>query len=154
MVRRWTAHSLSTPDPEGDGAVRAMVAALDDAGLPPEAIGHINAHGTGTLLNDEVEAAAIRRVFSRCWERVPVSATKSLTGHMIAAAGAVEFGACLLPLLQSMLPVNPFLHRVGRGCELAHVTSRGMPFDGEYALSNSFGFGGQNASLVLRRYRG
>jgi 3-oxoacyl-[acyl-carrier-protein] synthase II len=148
------AHSLSAPDPEGDGAVRAMVAALDDAGLPPEAIGHINAHGTGTLLNDEVEAAAIRRVFSRCWERVPVSATKSLTGHMIAAAGAVEFGACLLPLLRSMLPVNPFLHRVGRGCELAHVTSRGMPFDGEYALSNSFGFGGQNASLVLRRYNG
>lgn len=145
------AHSLSAPDPEGDGAARAMVASLDDAGLPPEAIGHINSHGTGTLLNDEVEAGAIRRVFSRCWERIPVSATKALTGHMIAAAGAAEFGACLLPLLRSVLPVNPFLYRVGRGCELAHVTSRLMRFDGEYALTNSFGFGGQNASLVLRR---
>jgi 3-oxoacyl-[acyl-carrier-protein] synthase II len=148
------AHSLSAPDPEGEGAARAMAAALEDARLPPEAIGHINAHGTGTLLNDEVEAGAIRRVFSRCWERIPVSATKSLTGHMIAAAGAVEFGACLLPLLRSVLPVNPFLYRVGRGCELAHVTSRGMRFDGEYALSNSFGFGGQNASLVLRKHSG
>jgi 3-oxoacyl-[acyl-carrier-protein] synthase II len=73
---------------------------------------------------------------------------------MIAAAGAVEFGACLLPLLRAVLPVNPFLYRVGRGCELAHVTSREMRFDGEYALSNSFGFGGQNASLVLRSYSG
>ncbi|MFB3882788.1 MAG: beta-ketoacyl-[acyl-carrier-protein] synthase family protein [Armatimonadota bacterium] len=148
------AHSLSAPDPEGDGAARAMAAALDDAGLPPDAIGHINAHGTGTALNDEVEARAVRRIFSGCWERVPVSATKSLTGHMIAAAGAVELGACLLALSRSALPANPFLYKVGRGCELAHVTARGSRFEGEYALTNSFGFGGQNASLVLRRHSG
>jgi 3-oxoacyl-[acyl-carrier-protein] synthase II len=148
------AHSLTAPDPEGEGAARAMRSALEDAGLPPEAIAHVNAHGTGTLLNDEVEARAIRRVFSKCWERIPVSATKSVTGHMIAAAGAVEFGACLLPLMRSVLPINPFLSEVGRGCELAHVTSQAGPFEGEYVLTNSFGFGGQNASLILRRYHG
>jgi len=81
------AYNLSAPDPEGNGARRAMRAALEDAGVAPEAIGHINAHGTGTQLNDEVEARAIRRVFEGCWEKIPVSATKSMTGHCIAAAG-------------------------------------------------------------------
>jgi len=146
------AYSLTAPDPEGDGAARAMQAALEEAGLRPEAVGHINTHGTGTLLNDEVEAKAIRRVFCNCWERTPASATKSVTGHMIAAAGAVEFGACLLSLLRAVLPANPFLSKVGRSCELAHVTGQAAPFAGEYVLSNSFGFGGQNASLLLRRY--
>jgi 3-oxoacyl-[acyl-carrier-protein] synthase II len=148
------AYSLTAPDPEGDGAARSMQAALEDAGLPPHAIGHLNAHGTGTLLNDEIEARAIRRVLADSWEGLPVSATKSMTGHLIAAAGAVEFGACLLPLLEGLMPPNPSLTRVGRGCELAHVVGRAQPFDGEYALSNSFGFGGQNASLILRRSDG
>jgi 3-oxoacyl-[acyl-carrier-protein] synthase II len=142
---------LSAPDPEGDGAARAMRAALDDARLPPEAIGHLNAHGTGTQLNDEIEAAAIRRVFDGTWQKIPVSATKSVTGHLIAAAGAVEAGACLLPLLRGWLPPNPWLRKVAPGCELFHVTGEAARFDGEYALSNSFGFGGQNAALILRR---
>lgn len=147
------AYSLSAPDPDGDGAARAMVAALDDAGLPPEAVGHINAHGTGTPLNDEIEAQAIRRVF-RTWESIPVSATKSMTGHLIAAAGAVEVGACLLALVRGLMPPNPSLTNVGRDCELAHVTGEAAPFDGEYVLTNSFGFGGQNAALILRRHDG
>ena len=148
------AYSLSAPDPEGDGAARAMLAALDDAGVSPSDIGHINAHGTGTYLNDEVEAKAIRRVFADTWQAIPVSAIKSVTGHLIAAAGAMELGACLLPLMRGLLPPNPWLKRVGDGCELDHVNQPGRRFDGDYALSNSFGFGGQNASLVLRKYHG
>jgi 3-oxoacyl-[acyl-carrier-protein] synthase II len=145
------AHSLSAPDPEGDGAARAMRAALDDAGVVPEDIGHINAHGTGTRLNDEVEAAAVRRVFDGCWEHIPVSSIKSMTGHLIAAAGAVEAGACLMALAESVMPPNPTLQAVGQGCELNHVGAEAEPFDGEFVLSNSFGFGGQNAVLVMRK---
>lgn len=144
------AHSLSAPDPAGSGAMRAMRQAIADAGLTPEAIGHINAHGTGTQLNDEVEARAIRQVFPN-WEQIPVSATKSMTGHLIAAAGAVEVGACLLALHRNQLPPNISLKNVAAGCELNHVCAAGQGFDGEYALTNSFGFGGQNATLVLRR---
>jgi 3-oxoacyl-[acyl-carrier-protein] synthase II len=148
------AYNLSAPDPGGEGAERSMMSALADTGLEPEAIGHINAHGTGTRLNDQVEAGAIRRVFRNCWPRIPVSATKSVTGHLIAAAGAVEMAACLLALIRNRIPPNPSLTRVGEGCELAHATGKAIPFDGEYALSNSFGFGGQNATLILRRYDG
>ena len=144
------AHNLSAPDPEGDGAARAMLVALEDAGIKPEQIGHINAHGTGTLLNDEVEARAIRRVFDGCWQKIPVSATKSMTGHCIAAAGAIEIGACLGVAWTGLLPPNVSLSRVGKGCELDHVMEAGRKMDGEYILSNSFGFGGQNAALVLR----
>jgi 3-oxoacyl-[acyl-carrier-protein] synthase II len=148
------AHGLSAPDPEGHGAERAMRSALADAGLEPFRIGHINAHGTGTRLNDEIEAAAIRRVFAGGWERVPVSATKSVTGHLIGAAGAAEAGACLFALGKRLAPANPWLKKVASGCELDHVTGTARPFDGEYALSNSFGFGGQNASLIFRRHHG
>ncbi|MHC4661102.1 MAG: beta-ketoacyl-[acyl-carrier-protein] synthase family protein [Planctomycetota bacterium] len=148
------AYSLSAPDPNGDGAVRAMRAAISDAGIRPEEVSHINVHGTGTRLNDQTEAGAIRNVFDDYWENIPVSATKSMTGHLIAAAGAIEFGACLAAFVKRKLPPNPSLENVGRGCELNHVTGEAAPFDGEYALSNSFGFGGQNASLILRRYDG
>jgi len=147
------AHSLSAPDPTGNGATRAMRAALDDAGITPQQISHINTHGTGTHLNDQIEAMAIREVFGNgLWEEIPVSATKSITGHLIAAAGAVEVGACLLVLNEGVIPHNPSLNRIGRGCELAHVTGRNTTFEGEYVMTNSFGFGGQNCSLVLRKY--
>jgi 3-oxoacyl-[acyl-carrier-protein] synthase II len=106
------AHNLSAPDPNGEGAERAMRNVLSDAGITEDAIQHINAHGTGTRLNDEVEAKAIRRVFASNWERIPVSATKSVTGHVIGAAGAVETAACLLPLMQGTLPPHPFLSKV------------------------------------------
>jgi 3-oxoacyl-[acyl-carrier-protein] synthase II len=145
------AHALSAPDPAGDGAARAMLAALAEAGLAPEQIAHINAHGTGTRLNDEVEAAAIRRVFAGCWPRIPVSATKSVTGHLIGAAGAAEAGAGLLPLVRGTMPPNPWLRKVAPGCELNHVTAPAARFEGEYVLSNSFGFGGQNAALIFGR---
>lgn len=148
------AYGLSAPDPQGDGAIRAMRSALEDAGLPAECIEHINAHGTGTGLNDEIEAAAIRTLFAHSWQRIPVSATKSITGHLVAAAGAIEAGACLFALMRGILPHNPWLEKIGSGCELHHVTSQDTPFQGEFALSNSFGFGGQNASLIFRRFDG
>jgi 3-oxoacyl-[acyl-carrier-protein] synthase II len=148
------ASSLSAPDPKGDGAIRAMQSALQDAGIPAVAIGHINTHGTGTGLNDEIEAAAVRALFADCWQHIPVSATKSLTGHLIAAAGAIEAGACLFVLERNILPHNPWLSRPGPGCDLNHVREPGISFDGDYVLSNSFGFGGQNAALIFRRYDG
>jgi 3-oxoacyl-[acyl-carrier-protein] synthase II len=145
------AHGLSAPDPEGRGAERAMRAALSDAGLEPGRIGHLNTHGTGTRLNDEVEAAAIRRVFAGSWERLPVSATKSVTGHLIGAAGAVEAAACLFALDRRLAPANPWLEKVAPGCELDHAAGAARPWDGGCVLSNSFGFGGQNASLIFGR---
>ncbi|MHC4608095.1 MAG: beta-ketoacyl-[acyl-carrier-protein] synthase II, partial [Planctomycetota bacterium] len=148
------AHSLTAPDPQGDGAARAMRAALDDAGIGPDRIAHVNTHGTATRLNDEIEAAAIRRVFEGLWERIPVTATKAVTGHLIAAAPAVEIGACLLTLAEGVIPPNPHLRKVGKGCELAHVIGEAARLEGEYVLSNSFGFGGQNAALILRRFDG
>ncbi|MDR0737271.1 MAG: beta-ketoacyl-[acyl-carrier-protein] synthase family protein [Zoogloeaceae bacterium] len=140
---------LSAPDPTGDGAVRAMRAALADAGLPSQAVDHINTHGTGTQLNDPVEAQAIRRVFADTWERIPVTAVKSMIGHSIAAAGAIEVVACLYTLLRSRIPPNIGLQKVGAGCELNHVAGTARPFAARYVLTNSFGFGGQNASLIL-----
>ena len=148
------AYSLSAPDPDGDGAARTMLMALKDAGIPASEVHHINTHGTGTQLNDQVEAKAIRRVFAETWEKIPVTATKSITGHLIAAAGPIELGACLLTLIRRVIPPNASLERVAQGCELFHVTEPGTPFEGEYVLTNSFGFGGQNASLVLRGYDG
>jgi 3-oxoacyl-[acyl-carrier-protein] synthase II len=145
------AHSLSAPDPDGDGAKRSMRAALKDAELSTRHIHHINVHGTGTLLNDEVEAKAIRDVFAAEWETIPVSATKSMTGHLIGAAGAMEVGASMTPFMRGVIPPNTSLDRVAQGCELNHVTQKGVTFSGEYVLTNSFGFGGQNATLVLRR---
>ncbi len=145
------AYKVSAPDPEGDGALRAMAGALDDAGISPGDIAHISAHGTGTQLNDTIEASVIRRMFPQTWKSLPVSAAKSMTGHLIGASGAVEVAACLLAFVRGILPSNASLKRVGSGCELCHVTQPGTRFEGEYILKNSFGFGGQNAALVLRR---
>ncbi|MDR3054305.1 MAG: beta-ketoacyl-[acyl-carrier-protein] synthase family protein [Zoogloeaceae bacterium] len=145
------AHALSAPDPDGDGAARAMLAALADAGLPAATVDHINAHGTGTHLNDPTEAHAIRRVFADSWERIPVTAVKSMMGHSIAAAGAMEVIACLYTLLRGMIPPNIGLEKTGSGCELHHVGQQAMPFAAQCVLTNSFGFGGQNATLILTR---
>lgn len=145
------AHSLSAPDPDGDGAKRSMRAALNDAGISTSHIHHINVHGTGTQLNDAVEAKAIRDVFEAEWETIPVSATKSMTGHLIGAAGAIEVGASMTPFMRGIIPPNTSLVSVAQGCELHHVTRTGVTFSGEYVLTNSFGFGGQNATLVLKR---
>ena len=145
------AHGLSAPDPDGDGAARAMLAALRDATLPPPAVDHINTHGTGTQLNDPVEATAIRRVFADTWQKVPVTAVKSMLGHSIAAAGSIEAITCIYTLRRGIIPPNIGLDAVGTGCELRHVGREALPCDAGCVLTNSFGFGGQNASLILTR---
>jgi 3-oxoacyl-[acyl-carrier-protein] synthase II len=145
------ARGLSAPDPDGDGAVRSMRSALADARLPPEVVDHINTHGTGTQLNDPVEAQAIRRVFAHCWQRIPVTAIKSMIGHSIAAAGAIEAIACLYTLLEAVVPPNIGLEKAGAGCELDHVARQARSFPARCVLTNSFGFGGQNATLVFTR---
>lgn len=145
------AYALSAPDPDGEGAVRGMQAALIDANLPPQAVDHINAHGTGTRLNDPTEAAAIRRVFADTWRKVPVTAIKSMMGHSIAAAGSIEAIACIYTLRHGIIPPNIGFDTVGVGCELMHVSHEAMPCEAGCILTNSFGFGGQNAALILTR---
>lgn len=145
------AYKLSAPDPDGAGASAAMTSALADSGLGPDDVDAVSAHATGTLLNDEVEAAALRRLLGPRWERVPVLATKSLVGHLIGASGAVEVVACLQGFAEDRLHPNGSLQTVAAGCELDHVVGVARPFSGRTILKNSFGFGGQNASLVLGR---
>lgn len=142
------AYRVSDPAPDNAGALRAIRAALTDASLDPEEISYINAHGTGTLRNDPAEAQAIRTAFGAAVDQVPVSSTKSQIGHLIGAAGAVEFCAGLFALEEQTLPATITLRRVASGCELQHVaiTPRHAPV--KTFLSNSFGFGGQNAAIV------
>jgi 3-oxoacyl-[acyl-carrier-protein] synthase II len=144
---------VTAPAEDGNGAIRAMREALEDAHIAPSKISHINAHGTGTLLNDKIEAQAIRSVFHDSWRDISVSAVKSMTGHLIGACGAVETSAILMAFERNLLPPNPFLQRVGDGCELQHITESNVSYDGEYILKNSFGFGGQNAVIVLKRHK-
>ncbi|MFC1849937.1 beta-ketoacyl-[acyl-carrier-protein] synthase family protein [candidate division CSSED10-310 bacterium] len=148
------AHKLSAPDPAGVGGISAMRRALHDARLPPEEIQAISSHGTGTYINDEVEAAAIRTVFKQTWQQIPVISTKSLTGHLIGAAGAIELSAAIQGFLENSLHPNGSLHKIAPGCELDHVVDSPRTFSGSNILKNSFGFGGQNASLIIRRTDG
>jgi 3-oxoacyl-[acyl-carrier-protein] synthase II len=144
-------HHLTQPHPEGNAAFGAMTAACASAGLQPEQIGYINAHGTGTFLNDAAEAAAINRWAGRHATHVPVSSTKSSIGHLLGAAGAVEALVCVMALREQWLPPTSTLQTLDPVCRFPLVTQQTRAsFD--YALSNSFGFGGANASLVLRRW--
>jgi 3-oxoacyl-[acyl-carrier-protein] synthase II len=147
------AYHISAPHPEGDGAVRVMKAALADAGLAPEAIGYINAHGTSTPLGDLSEVRAIKRVFGDHAYRLAVSSTKSSTGHLLGAAGGLETGILALAVHHQILPPTINLDEPGEGCDLDFVPHKARPVDLGYAMSNSFGFGGTNASIVLKRYR-
>lgn len=144
------AYHVTQPDPEGAGAISAMRAALDDAGLYPEDVDYLNAHGTSTPHNDRIEAAAIREAFGPEHKRIPVSSTKSLTGHLLGAAGAVEAAVCALTVRDGKAPATANLEQVDPDCELEHVIEAPHAGRVRAALSNSFGFGGQNACLVLK----
>ncbi len=149
------AYHISAPDPDGDGAARVMAAALADAGLPPESVGYINAHGTSTGLGDLAEVHAVHRVFGDHARRLAVSSTKSCTGHLLGAAGGLEAGILALALRDRKLPPTINLDHPGEGCDLDFVphVARDAP-DLEVALTNSFGFGGTNGALVMRRWSG
>ncbi|MBK8477941.1 MAG: beta-ketoacyl-[acyl-carrier-protein] synthase family protein [Opitutaceae bacterium] len=146
------AFRVSDPAPDGEGAARSMSRAIADAGLSPEQIGAINAHGTGTPKNDAAEALAIGRVFGAHARRTPVTANKSMTGHMIAASGAFEAAVSALTLHTGWLPPTLNLTHPDPLCDLDHVMGARRLYAGDTVLSNSFGFGGQNASLVFRRH--
>src|ERR1017187_5758056 len=137
--------------PTSDGAVRAMRVALHDAGLRPEQIGYINAHGTGTAANDKSEAAAIRAVFGPHADSLPVSSTKSMHGHLLGAAGALECLATVLALRDGALPPTANFNEHDPECDLDVIPNQAREVQVEWALSNSFAFGGLNAVLALRR---
>jgi len=146
------AFRVSDPEPSGRGAVLAMTKALGDAGLRPEDVDCVNAHGTGTPKNDAVETAAVKEVLGERARRIPVHAVKSMTGHMIAASGAVEAAAAVLTLRTGTVPPTINLRTPDPECDLDYVADGPRPFDGRTVLANSFGFGGQNAALLFGRY--
>jgi 3-oxoacyl-[acyl-carrier-protein] synthase II len=145
------AHHLTAPDPEGDGAARAMSGAL--RGLDPTAVGYINAHGTSTPYNDKFETMAIKRVFGEHARRLAVSSTKSMTGHLLGAAGGIEAIATVLALGHGILPPTINYETPDPDCDLDYVPNAARKQDVEMALSNAFGFGGTNATLAFRKYR-
>ena len=146
------AHHMTAPDPEGDGAARAMAGALDDAGLRPEAVGYINAHGTSTPYNDRTETQAIKRVFGEHTGRLAVSSTKSMIGHLLGAAGGVEAIATVLALYHGVLPPTINYQTPDPECDLDCVPNVTRKASVDVALSNGFGFGGTNATLAFKRY--
>ncbi|HUJ64585.1 MAG TPA: beta-ketoacyl-ACP synthase II, partial [Acidimicrobiales bacterium] len=143
------AYHMTQPHPEGDGAVRAMQAALIDAGIEAGAVGYINAHGTSTPPNDRIETMALKRLFGQ--EVPPVSSTKSMTGHTLGAAGALEAAFCVQTLNNQKLPPTVNQEVSDPDCDLDYVPNVSRPAVVEVALTNSFGFGGHNASLVFGR---
>ena len=145
-------HHLTQPHPAGDAAFAAMAAACASAQLSPDQIDYINAHGTGTPLNDVAEAAAINRWAGARVSTLPVSSTKSSIGHLLGAAGAVEAVVCLMALREQWLPPTSTLQKPEAACAFP-VVQKPTEAKLEYVLTNSFGFGGANASLILRRWR-
>ncbi len=147
------AHHMTAPDPDGDGAARAMRGALRDARLEGPEVAYINAHGTSTPYNDKFETMAIKRVFGEHAHRLAISSTKSMTGHLLGAAGGVEAIATLLALHHGLLPPTINYDTPDPDCDLDYVPNQARKQDIEVALSNAFGFGGTNATLVFRKYR-
>ena len=147
------AFHITQPDENADGAVRAMRATLADAEVLPEQVSYINAHGTSTPYNDRLETMAIRKVFGDHAYKIPVSSTKSMTGHLLGGAGGLEAGITTLALHEQIVPPTMNLENPDPDCDLDYVPNHPRKADIEYALSNSFGFGGTNAALLLKRYR-
>jgi len=147
------AYHITQPDEQGAGSTRAMRRALAEAGLQPDDIGYINAHGTSTSLNDRLETLAIKKVFGDYAHTLPISSTKSMTGHLLGAAGAIEAAFSVLALTNGILPPTATLVTPDDACDLDYVPGTARSAAGlEAVMSNSLGFGGHNASLIFRRY--
>jgi len=144
------AYHMTQPSPEGEGAAECMALALADAGLAPEDVGYINAHGTGTPFNDEAETLAVKRVFGGHAHRLAISSTKSMTGHSLGAAGTIEAAYTVLALARGTLPPTINLDEPDPACDLDYVPHTARRVAIRAALSNSFGFGGTNATLAFR----
>jgi 3-oxoacyl-[acyl-carrier-protein] synthase II len=145
------AHHMTTPAPGGAGAAQAMKNALKDARLNPEQISYINAHGTSTPQGDELESNAVKNVFGGHAKRLWVSSTKSMTGHTLGAAGALESAFCLMALKESIAPPTINLENPSEGCDLDYVPMAARDGTFQHVMNNSFGFGGTNATLVFSK---
>jgi len=148
------AYHIAAPSPNGEGPSRCMASALKDAGITPEDIDYINAHGTSTPLNDIAETKAIKNVFGDYAYKIPVSSNKSMMGHLLGAAGAVESIFTILSLKEGIIPPTINYEHPDPECDLDYVPNEARKADIKYAMSNSFGFGGTNASLVFKRFEG
>lgn len=146
------AHHITAPAPEGEGGARCMKMAINDAGIRPDEVGYVNAHGTSTEYNDKFETAAIKSVFGEHAKRLAVSSTKSMTGHLLGAAGAVEAIITALSIKEGFLPATINYKTPDPECDLDYVPNKGRKADIKYALSNSLGFGGHNATIALKKY--
>jgi 3-oxoacyl-[acyl-carrier-protein] synthase II len=147
------AYHLAAPDPEAEGAARAMRWALEDAGVSPQDVDYINAHGTSTVLNDAMETLAIKKVFGDHAYQVPVSSSKSMIGHLFGGAGAVEAIACALTIEHGIIHPTINYETPDPDCDLDYVPNVARKAEVDVVLSNSFGLGGQDGCLVLGRYR-
>jgi 3-oxoacyl-[acyl-carrier-protein] synthase II len=147
------AYHITAPDPTGDGAARAMKAAMKDARINPEGITYINAHGTSTKLNDKIETLAIKSALGPYAQKVAVSSTKSMTGHLLGAAGGVEFIACCLAITDKIIPPTINYEFPDPDCDLDYVPNRARETQVDVCLSNSLGFGGHNATLIVKRFK-
>ncbi len=146
------ANHITQPAEHGEGGFRVMRNAMKDAGITPEHVGYVNAHGTSTPLGDELEAMAIKRAFGDHAYKMLVSSTKSMTGHLLGGAGGLEAGITVLALRDQVVPPTTNLENPGEGCDLDFVPNTPRKAELEYAMSNSFGFGGTNGCLVFRRW--
>jgi 3-oxoacyl-[acyl-carrier-protein] synthase II len=144
---------ITTPAPNGEGAARCMKMALKDAGIAPTEMGYINAHGTSTKFGDELETIAIKTVFGDHAYKIPVSSTKSMTGHLLGAAGGVEAVISILAMDRGVLPPTINLENPDPECDLDYIPNRARKAQVEVTMSNSFGFGGTNACVIFRKYR-
>jgi 3-oxoacyl-[acyl-carrier-protein] synthase II len=147
------AYHITAPDPDGDGAARAMKEALKDARLNPEDVDYINAHGTSTKLNDKIETLAIKLALGAHARKVMVSSTKSMTGHLLGAAGGVEFVACCLALKDNVVPPTINYEYPDPECDLDYIPNTARNTEVDVCLSNSLGFGGHNATLVVKKFK-
>lgn len=146
------AYHITSPAPDGSGAAKAMELAIKEAGIAPDDISYINAHGTSTQLNDKFETIAIKKVFGDT-TKVPVSSTKSMTGHLLGAAGAIETIICAKAVEEGFIPPTIGYETPDEGLDLDYVPNVGRAQDVEYALTNSLGFGGHNATLVIKKWK-
>jgi 3-oxoacyl-[acyl-carrier-protein] synthase II len=146
------AYHITSPSEDGDGAYRVMCASLRDAGLRPDQIDYINAHGTSTEVGDKLETVAIKRTFGEHAAKLAVSSTKSMTGHLLGGAGGLEAGISVLAIRDQVAPPTINYEEPDPECDLDYVPNEARPMKIEYALSNSFGFGGTNGSLIFRRF--
>ena len=148
------AYHITQPAEQGDGGYRVSMAALKDAKISPDDIGYVNAHGTSTPIGDAIETVALKHVFGERAKKVPISSTKSMTGHLLGGAGGLEAGISVLALRDQILPPTINQETPDPACDLDYIPNVARKAEVTYALSNSFGFGGTNASLIFKRWEG